>query len=155
QAQVGAIQSWLRSQGFSVVYTPTNNHYVAAEGTVAEAEAAFGTPFAIYNVNGQSVRSPSGDVSIPNSVANIVSGVIGLDESAVLAHTAHVVDKDAPPSEGFRNAPPLSAFWAEKLSAYGFPAGFSGVALPTVPWSVKGHTPEQIKGAYGIAGYDG
>src|SRR5262245_26339571 len=27
QAQVGAVQSWLRSQGFAVVYTPTNNHY--------------------------------------------------------------------------------------------------------------------------------
>src|SRR5262245_20401117 len=29
QAQVGAVQSWLKSQGFTVDYTPTNNHYVA------------------------------------------------------------------------------------------------------------------------------
>jgi subtilase family serine protease len=155
QAQVDAIQSWLRSQGFSVVYTPTNNHYIAAEGTVAQAEAAFGTRFAIYTVNGQSVRSPSSDVSIPNSLANIVTAVVGLDESAVFVHTNHVIaDKDAPPIEGFRNAPPLSAFWAEKLSAYSFPAGFTDVA-GHVPWSVKGHTPSQIKGAYGISGYDG
>ena len=43
QAQVGAVQSWLRSQGFTIDYTPTNNHYVAAEGTIGQAEAAFGT----------------------------------------------------------------------------------------------------------------
>ncbi len=30
QAQVGAVQSWLKSQGFDVQYTPTNNHYVSA-----------------------------------------------------------------------------------------------------------------------------
>src|SRR5215467_5963425 len=39
QAQVGAVQSWLRSQGFSVNYTPANNHYVQAVGTVAQAAA--------------------------------------------------------------------------------------------------------------------
>lgn len=39
QADVGAVQSWLKSQGFTVDYTPQNNHYVAAEGTVAQAAA--------------------------------------------------------------------------------------------------------------------
>src|SRR5437879_12421845 len=38
QSQVGAVQSWLKSQGFSVEYTPLNNHYVSAEGTVARSE---------------------------------------------------------------------------------------------------------------------
>ena len=76
QAQVGAVQSWLRSQGFSVEYTPTNNHYVSAEGTVAQAEAAFGTSFGMYSVQGLTVRSPSSDVSIPSSLAGIVYGII-------------------------------------------------------------------------------
>src|SRR5438067_1439885 len=51
-AQVSAVQSWLRSQGFSVNYTPSNNHYVSAQGTVAQAQAAFATQFGMYNVNG-------------------------------------------------------------------------------------------------------
>ena len=41
QSDVKAVQSWLKSQGFSIVYTPTNNHYVSAEGTVAQAQTAF------------------------------------------------------------------------------------------------------------------
>ena len=71
QAQVGAVQSWLRSQGFKIDYTPQNNHYVEAEGTVAQAQAAFGTPFALYKVAGATVRSPSGDVSIPDTLASM------------------------------------------------------------------------------------
>jgi len=79
QSQVGAVQSWLRSQGFSVDYTPSNNHYVAAEGTVAQASAAFGTSFKLYKVRGQVVRSPAGNLSIPSSLAATISGVLGLD----------------------------------------------------------------------------
>ncbi len=157
QAQVGQVQSWLRGQGFSVNYTPGNNHYVSAEGTVAQASAAFGTSFGLYKVRGQTVRAPSSDVSVPASLASIVNGVIGLDDSAVFVETNHLVDKNAPPSGGFRNAPPLSSYWAELVSPYAYPAGFTDISNPaTVPWSEKGHTPAQIKGAYGISNtYDG
>jgi len=155
QSAVNAVQSWLRSQGFSINHTPTNNHYVSAEGTVAQAEKAFGVRFGVYNVKGKSVRSPAGDVSVPASLRGIVSGVVGLDDSAAFVRTYRVVD--APPSDGFRNAPPLSNFWAEFVSPYAYPAGFTDLAAPpTAPWTVKGYTPAQIKSAYGISNaYDG
>ena len=157
QSQVGAVQSWLRSQGFSVDYTPSNNHYVAAEGTVAQASAAFGTSFKLYKVRGQVVRSPAGNLSIPSSLATTISGVLGLDDSAMFVTTNHVVDKSAPPSAGFRNAPPLSTYWDEFTSPYAYPAGFTDVSSPaTASWTVKGYTPDQIKGTYGISdAYDG
>jgi subtilase family serine protease len=156
QAQVGAVQSWLRSQGLTIDYTPTNNHYVAAEGTVAQANAAFGTTLRLYRVRGKTLRAPDGDVSVPSSLSGIVSGVMGLDQSAAFVRPDLRADKNAPPSPGFRNAPPLSAFWAQLLSPYAFPAGFTDLSLPTAPWTVRGYTPQQIKGAYGISGaYDG
>jgi subtilase family serine protease len=154
-ANVAQVQNWLRSQGFTLTYTPQNGHYIAAEGTVAQLETAFGVSFGNYLVQGQVVRAPSSDVSIPAALANIVQAVIGLDESYQFVHTDHRVDANAPPSAGFRNAPPLSAYWAELLSPYAFPSGFTAVSLPSVPWTVKGYTPDQIKGAYGISGYDG
>jgi len=158
--QVAQVQSWLTSQGFSLVYTPANNHYVSAEGTVAQAQAAFGTNFGMYKANGLKLRSPAADVSIPSSLAGVVNAVIGLDESYEFIHTNHKVEGNAPPSDGFRNSPPLSAFWAEQTSPYLYPAGFNAVVPPAsatlAPWNVKGHTPEQIKGAYGISySYDG
>lgn len=113
--QVAQVQSWLTSQGFTLVYTPANNHYVSAEGTVGQAQAAFGVSFGKYNVKvlGLTLRSPSADVSIPSSLASLVTGVAGLDESYEFIRPNHSVDSNAPPSDGFRNSPPLSAYWAE------------------------------------------
>ena len=152
---IAKVQNWLKSQGFNLTYTPKNGHYVAAEGTVAQLQSAFGVSFANYRVRGQMVRAPSADVSIPAALANIVSAVIGLDESYQFVQSNRRVDANAPPSAGFRNAPPLSDFYAQLLSQYAFPAGYTATSLPTVSWAVKGYTPDQIKGAYGISGYDG
>jgi subtilase family serine protease len=147
---VGAVQSWLRSQGFTVEYTPQNNHYVSAEGTVAQAEAAFGTSFGMYNVQGLTVRSPSSDVSVPDSLAGTVSGVVGLDDSAQFVHTDHTTG-NAPPPGAFVSAQPCSAYWGQQ-QATGFTNPYGKGTLPYAPC---GYTPAQIKGAYGIAGYDG
>jgi subtilase family serine protease len=144
------VRTWLAQQGFDVTYTPSNNHYVAAEGSVAQADSAFATTIKTYAVNGKHVRSPSGDVSIPSSLAGVVSGVVGLDDSATFVGPDAVADGNAPPSEGFRNAPPLSDYWAQLLSPYAFPSGFTALSLPSVPWTVRGYTPQQIKSAYQI-----
>src|SRR5437660_2711314 len=150
QSQVGAVQSWLKSQGFSVEYTPMNNHYVSAEGTVAQAQAAFGTSFGVYSVGGLSLRSPSADVTIPNSLANIVTGVLGLDDSVQFVHTDSTVG-DAPPPAAFVSAHPCSSYWGQ-MQAVGFTNPYGAGTLPFAPC---GYTPQQVKGAYGISGYDG
>src|SRR6266404_3520841 len=177
-AQVAQVQSWLTSQGFKLVYTPKNNHYVSAQGTIAQAQAAFGTGFGMYKVSGLKLRSPSADLSIPSSLAGIVNAVVGLDQSYEFIHTNHIKDSNAPgavgnapPTAGFRNSPPLSAFYGELLTGvpvppytpppaapgYSFPTGFTAnpLGLPSVPWAIKGHTPTQVKGAYGISGFTG
>jgi subtilase family serine protease len=149
QAQVGAVTTWLKSQGFSVEYTPANNRYVSAEGTVAQAEAAFGTAFGEYNVHGLTVRSPESDVSIPASLSSDIEGVVGLDDSAQFVVTnATPGATDAPPPAAFVNAPPCSAYWGEKL-ATGFTNPYGSGALPYAPC---GYTPAQVKGAYGLSG---
>jgi subtilase family serine protease len=156
-AQVASVQQWLRTSGFKVAYTPANNHFVAAEGTVAQVEAAFSTKLNIYKVGGMKLRAPASNLSVPSSIAGMLSGAIGIDQSYAFVHTNTRVDKNAPPPGGFRNAPPLSAYWAQLSSPYAYPAGFTDVASPsTASWTVRGYTPAQIKGAYGISGaYDG
>ena len=142
QTDVNAVESWLRSQGFRVDYVPQNNHYVSADGTVAQANAAFGTTLKDYSYDGLTLRSPSSELTIPASLAGVVEGVVGLDDSAALVHPDHVV-KDAPPSAGFRNAPPCSAYWAEKIDT----------AQPgNYPYAPCGYTPSQLRGAYDVAG---
>ncbi len=151
QSDAAAVQSWLRSQGFKVDYTASNNLFVAAEGTVAQASAAFGTSFNEYRFKGMTLRSPSRALSVPAALGDIVTGVVGLDDSAAFVHYDHA-KADAPPSGGFLNAPPCSTYWAEKIAT----------TVPTAygqhqPYAPCGYTPDQIKGAYGIddLGLDG
>src|SRR5262245_39676062 len=93
QASINAVRSWLQAQGFSIVDVPANNHYVAAEGTVAQAETAFGTTLNLYDINGLTLRAPATPISVPSAIANAVVAVIGLDQSDQFVHTNRV---DAP-----------------------------------------------------------
>jgi subtilase family serine protease len=146
------VESWLKANGFQVNYVPTNNHYVSAEGTVAEASAAFGTTFGLYAVDGLLLRSPSSALTVPSSLGSLVTGVVGLDDSAQFVHNNAVkADPNATPTPAFVNAPPCSNYWAEQ-STTAYPNPYGTGALPYVPC---GYTPQQVKGAYGISGYDG
>jgi subtilase family serine protease len=151
QGDAAAVQSWLRSEGFKVDYTASNNLFVAAEGTVAQASAAFATTFNQYRYKGLTLRSPSRALSVPPSIGGLVTSVVGLDDSAAFVHYDHP-KSDAPPSGGFRNAPPCSTYWAEKI-ATSLPSAY-GAKQPYAPC---GYTPDQIRGAYGVddLGLDG
>jgi subtilase family serine protease len=155
-SDVAAVQQWLRTSGLKVDYVPANNHFIAAEGTVGQLEAAFGTSLNLYNVDGTQLRAPASNLNVPASIAGLVSGAVGIDQSYEFVHPNSRVDGNAPPPAGFRNAPPLSTYWAQLSSPYAYPAGFTAVTNPaTAPWTVRGYTPAQIKGAYGISGYNG
>ena len=116
------------------------------------AEAVFGAQIDVYSVRGQLVRSPATALSVPSQLAGVVDAVVGLDDSAQFIQLNQVVDKSAPPPAGFRNAPPLADYFGQLASTYAFPSGFTAdpAGSGTVPWSVKGNTPAQIKSAYGI-----
>ena len=43
----------------------------------------------------------SSDISVPNQLATVVSGVVGLDESAALVHTDIAAEPGAPPPAAF------------------------------------------------------
>jgi subtilase family serine protease len=144
QADVTAVKSWLTGQGFAIDYTPSNNLYVAAEGTVAQAENAFCVRLNLYTHEGLTLRAPATAVSVPASLAGTVTATVGLDQSAALVHPGATTD--ASPAPGYRNAEPLSAYWGEKLATT-LPKAFGAFQ----PYAPKGYTPPQLQGAYGVA----
>jgi subtilase family serine protease len=158
-AEVNAVRSWLQSQGLAVNYVPANNAYVSAEGTVSQVEAAFATKLNVYSVAGKALRSPASELAIPTSLAGTVAGVLGIDQSAALVRPLAKPEPAAPPSGGFRNAPPCSAYWNEKNTAdttVSDPAlGISGVTLPDYagaprPFAPCGYAGSQLQSAYGV-----
>ena len=148
QADVVAVQQWLKNAGFTVDYTPQNNHYVAAEGSVAQAEAAFGTSISLYSKDGLVLHSPDSDLTVPNTLPSVV-GVVGLDDSAALVRHS----PEATPSPAFVNGKPCSSYWGQKTTAN--TATLDGTVLPDAsqgtPFAPCGYTPSQLESAYGVA----
>ena len=157
-SDVSTVSSWLQSQGLTVDYTPSNNHYVAAEGTVAQVQAAFGTQLNEYNVGGRSLRGSASDLSVPSSLAGKVAGVIGVDQSAALLHTDIANDGTAP--GGFRNAGPCSHYYGQYTTAdtpVNDPTtSYGDVNLPDYrglsrPFAPCGYAGAQLQSVYGVA----
>jgi subtilase family serine protease len=140
--QVQAVTSWLAGASLHVDSIGPSNHYVAVSGTAAAMRAAFGAQLGVYSVNGKSEQAPTSDYSVPASVAGLVQAVAGL---TTLGHT--VKPTDLGPPDGFRNAPPCSSYYGEKI-ATDLPK-FEG---KSIPYAVCGYTPSQLRGAYSVTG---
>jgi subtilase family serine protease len=154
-SQVGSVSGWLGSSGFAIDTVPSNNAYVEATGTAAQIDGVFHVRLGEYAVQGQTLRAPDTDLSIPASLATTVLGVVGIDQSQSLMKP-QLADPDvvAPPA-GFRNASPCSQFFGQQVDTTD--PKFQGQTLSYAPC---GYVPSQLRGAYGIsdvvkAGIDG
>ena len=134
---VKTTKRWLRTHGFRVTGSSKSGILVNASGTVGKAERAFSTQLNVYRHNGEDLRAPAEQVSLPAGLASTASAVIGLDQT--MAHPA------APPPPAFVNAPPCSQNWGEKI-AYSKPTAYG----QTQPYATCGYKPAQLRGAYGL-----
>lgn len=151
QASVTAVQQFLRRSGFSIVTTPSNNHFVAAEGTVAQAQQAFAVTLGEYSAAGQLLRAPESAVTVPSSLAGVVQGVTGLDQSDRLLTPRNTAgtgpsQNHGAPGIGFRAGRPCSLYYGEKTVSTSFVAYVS----KTKPLAPCGYTPAQVRGLYGL-----
>ncbi len=145
--QVSAVQRWLRSAGLSVSAVGAGNRYVDARGTVAAAQAAFGTKLALYHHKGSIAQAPDTDLTVPAELAGTVSAVTGLDEGD---HRIKPATPAAPPPPAFQNGRPCSQYYGQVLARY--QADYK-TPLPKFqgsyrPYAVCGYVPSQLRGAY-------
>jgi subtilase family serine protease len=174
-ADVAAVSDFLTGAGLKVGAVPDNHHSVAATGTVAQVEQAFGVDVHRYAYRGKFLNAPTGALSVPSSLAGKVLAVSGVDQSGALIHPSTAGSRgddasllptapDAPAQEAprapqslsrskpaapgppvFVNAPPCSTYFGEKI-AKDLPKAF-GAKQPYAPC---GYTPAQFQGAYGV-----
>ncbi|HVV12891.1 S53 family peptidase [Amycolatopsis sp.] len=144
---VGAVRDWLAGSGFAIGAVPSNKAYVEATGTADQVEKAFSVELGKYKVEGQTLRAADKELSVPTALASDVLGVVGVDQATNLLKPSHTdgTPNDVPPSDGFRNARPCSAYYGEKTDTTD-PA-YGGKNLPYAPC---GYTPAQLRSAYGV-----
>ncbi len=152
-SQLASVRSWLSSTGFRVTGVDGSGRYLTASGDVSAARRAFGVSIKTYRYQGATVKGPSGDASVPVSVAGLVSGVDGLDNLRhTLAPRTAGAQAVAPPPTGFNNARPCSLYYGQLLATK--QADFT-TALPKYQgahrnYAVCGYQPAQLRGAYGV-----
>lgn len=84
---VQAVESYLDSNGFTNVSASSDGLLVTGDATVAQAEQAFDTTISSYELDGQNVYANTAAASVPSSLANDVSAVLGLSDVPIAAPT--------------------------------------------------------------------
>jgi subtilase family serine protease len=160
QAQAAKAESWLRSAGFTVGSVAKDRLFVSAQGPALTVERAFGVQLGYYTVNGLKVRLAKTALTIPSSLAGVVSGAVGVNQylattdlarrgSAPSGQAAVPSQEPAPPA-GFRNPEPCSAYWGQKTDTADSGSLYAPYTHP-LPYDICGYKPAQLRGAYGLA----
>ncbi|HEY3833237.1 MAG TPA: S53 family peptidase [Acidimicrobiia bacterium] len=161
-AQVHDATAWLQSEGFAVGKVSADRVTVAASGTAAQVERAFGTTLDNYKFRGQTVRFAAGNLSVPASLAGNVIGAIGINQNV---NTPAIANDDAataspttatssagnpfpPAPAAFITSPPCGSYYGQKNTTDkpAFGRGYPS----TVPDQVCGYQPAQLRSAYGL-----
>jgi uncharacterized protein (TIGR03437 family) len=77
---VQQLVAWAQSQGFQVTAVGRGRTFISLSGTAQQAQNAFHTEIHRYNVNGRTHFSNATDPAIPAAFANLVSGILGLND---------------------------------------------------------------------------
>jgi len=160
QAQVAKSESWLRSAGFTVGSVAKDRLFVSAQGSALTVEHAFGVQLGYYTVNGHKVRLAKTALTVPSSLAGVVSGAVGVNQYLATTDLAHrgsapasqaaVPSQEPAPPAGFRNPRPCSAYWGQQTDTADSGSLYAPYSHP-LPYDICGYKPAQLRGAYGLA----
>jgi subtilase family serine protease len=147
-ASARAVESWLRSAGFTAVHTDAQRNYVRATATVNRIDAALHTTLRTYrssaasNAGRYALRANDRPVSLPAALAGHVLGVTGLDNAAPRTDLIRSSLKATPGASGAKA--PCSNYYGQH-QATGLPRQFGVTSFPTI---ICGYSATQMRGAY-------
>jgi len=101
---VNAVQNFLTAHNLTVLTVAENNFYIKVQGTIGAMEKAFKVNIHNYKLNGQTLRSNTGNPSVPSTISGHVAGVTGLDDLGFQPALARAPNPDGKP----RKMMPLS-----------------------------------------------
>jgi len=177
-ADVTAVRDLLTSAGMTKITTGPGGFVVTARATVAQINAAFGISEKLYSYKGLTMMANDEAPSIPAALSGKVLSIGGLNEGGLLRHPMHhtVFPQRRAAPAGLEAATATAAAAGPAITPppvadnqqpeycdtyYGdLEATLSTSITPfkkTLPWTICGYTPQQIRAAYGMdkVTYDG
>jgi subtilase family serine protease len=79
-SDLATISNWLQSQGFTVTGVANGRTFIRFSGTVGQVEQAFATSIHNLKCNGQQRISNVTDPTLPATIAQVTSGITGLND---------------------------------------------------------------------------
>jgi subtilase family serine protease len=158
-SEAGAVESWLRTEGFTSVHVNPQRSYVRATAATSKIDAAFHVQLKLYrasaavNAGPYALRANGTSVFLPSSLASSVLGVTGLDNAAPIIPLDYQTSKTisgsaAGAARGVSAADlkaPCSKYYGQH-EASGLPSQFGVTKFPT---EVCGYSGGQLRAAYG------
>lgn len=74
------ISSWLKAEGFTIEHQARGGNWIAFSGTAGQTGRAFHTSIHRYSVNGETHLANATDPQIPEALAGIAGGFLGLND---------------------------------------------------------------------------
>jgi subtilase family serine protease len=86
-SDLATVSAWLTSQGFTITNVARSSTFITFNGTVAQAQQAFGTSIHNVSLNGEQHITNLTDPMLPSGIAGVVGAVIGLDDFKLKPHS--------------------------------------------------------------------
>ncbi|MGP8247418.1 MAG: protease pro-enzyme activation domain-containing protein [Bryobacteraceae bacterium] len=77
---IAKVSAWLQAEGFSIEHQARGRNWIAFSGTAGEVSRAFHTPVHIFQVNGETHFANTADPAVPEVLAGVVGGFLGLND---------------------------------------------------------------------------
>jgi pseudomonalisin len=80
ESDINQLVAWLTSRGFQVEPTPASHRQIVFSGTAGQVRSAFHTEVHVYNTRTERHYANAQDPSIPEAFADVVAGVVSLND---------------------------------------------------------------------------
>jgi subtilase family serine protease len=80
---IAKVSTWLTSQGFKITSVARSSTFITFNGTVAQAQSAFGTTIHSLSYNGEQHISNISDPTLPSAIGSVVNSITGLNDFKV------------------------------------------------------------------------
>lgn len=131
QADIDAIERFVRDAGMEVVSADAGRRVVTVHGTATQAAAAFDVELGRYEAEGVTYRGREGTLQVPQDVARRIDAVLGLDDRPQarmhMKRGAPIGEAELPAAgPGATPAHPVPLWPAQVAELYSFPTGVDG-----------------------------
>ncbi|HEX7817493.1 S53 family peptidase [Dyella sp.] len=146
-ADIAAVSSWLKSQGFTVNGVYPNKMQIDFSGTAGMVRQAFHTQESRYALGKETHIANTGDISVPVALQDVVTGVAGLNDFH--PQPQHI----APQTAQFDAASHTFALPQQSAAKASFTkASLAGLGPDAVPFTngTRGFAPYDLVKMYGV-----